>query len=275
MKITIDLATELIKCESYRDYIQVAIVHSTGKSMNYAAVARKLKFSSRAFVYELLQGRKAMTANSLNKFILALKLKGPFAQLLQYLVWLEEPKLALSAGVTEEKVRLKINDLRKRIAEKYVSAPLNNPDFISYDVFNVYASIGSETVGSTFSEVLQRTGLTESTVNSILHHFELAGFVYKKEDRFFTSKVNVDMKMLGDNIGFKQAYLEAIKKLSKRATQMEENKQDLFFHTAFSVRKEKLAEMQERLQEVILDFLDNEQDEDGDTVQKITLGFYR
>jgi len=275
MKITSELAQQLLECSSYRDFIQVAIVHSSGKSLNYAAVARKLNFASRAFVYELLQGRKAMTANSLSKFVSALKLSGPIAQLFQYMVWFEEPKLARSSGFTEEKIRSKIKDLRKKISDKYISAPLVTPDFISYDVFNVYASLGSTENGASFSDVLKKSGLTESVVDTILHHFVQNGFAYKKDERFYSTQTSIDLKSLGNNIGFKQAYLEAIKKLSKKAIQMEDHKQDLFFHTAFSVRKEKLAEMQERLQELILDFLDDEQDENGDTVQKITLGFYR
>ena len=56
---------------------------------------------------------------------------------------------------------------------------------------------------------------------------------------------------------------------------MDQHRDDLFFHTAFSVKKEKIPVMCEQIQELIYECLDSEQDEDGDCVQKITLGFYR
>lgn len=62
---------------------------------------------------------------------------------------------------------------------------------------------------------------------------------------------------------------------SKKAINTDQHQDDLFLHTAYSVKKEKIPVMRERIQESIYEYLDSEQDEDGDCFQKITLGFYR
>ena len=273
MKSNPQLVEKLIQAENYREFIRITLGDS--KKLNLADLARKMGFSSRAYISDLMSGKKRMTANAFPRCISALKLNGLLAQLFQLLVLKEEEHLPREKGLTKERIEERLKETRQRLKEKYLT-PSNSSDlnFLSYEVFSVYAALGSHKQGASLSDILKRTQIHETTVSSILNSMMEAQCIVKKQDRYFASRINFDIKNLGTNLGFKQAFIQATQHLGKKAQQMEQHPTDLFFHCAFAVNKDKIPEMRERLQELIYEYLDNQTNEDGDTVKKITLGFY-
>ena len=274
LKPNAELIQQILRADNYREFILV-FLGANKKRVNFADLARKMNFSSRAYVSDMMNGHKPMTANAFPRFVTALKLTGLMNQLFQLLVLKEEKHLPRDKSLTNEKILEKIGEIKTKLRDKYLNPGFQSDlQFISYDVFTVYAALGSQAKGASISEILQRTQIAEQNVASILNSLMGANFVIKKGERFFASNINFDVKNLGNNLGFKQAFVHATHLMTKKAAQMEEHPEDLFFHTAFSVQKNKVPEMRERLQELLYEYLDSEQDEDGDSIQKLTLAFY-
>jgi hypothetical protein len=55
---------------------------------------------------------------------------------------------------------------------------------------------------------------------------------------------------------------------------MAEHPDCLFFHTAFMVPRDRIPILKEKIREVILDTIDQQQVDDGESVVRVTLGYY-
>ena len=101
------------------------------------------------------------------------------------------------------------------------------------------------------------------------------GYVGRRADeRYHTTDLSLDLEMLGENQDFLSIYKDSLRAVAERVEPAKNSADQLFLHTAFPVRKSRLASMKERLRDVVMDFIDVEQEDDGDHVQKLIIGFY-
>jgi uncharacterized protein (TIGR02147 family) len=268
----------LWKTESYREFLSRSLHSVEGRKANLAAFSRKAGFASRGFMVDLLQGRKRLTARSLPKVTLALGLKGPLKNYFETLVALEEEDLR-KKGESDQALKARLVKLRLRLEQggiKASSKALENSQdlFLSHHVFPIYAALGSLEKGASLEDILLRTGLPQRVVTSQLEILQKNDCVSMQDGVYRASELFLMSEKLGINAAFRAAFKHSTLEMGDRFEKERNSKEVLFYHGAFSTSRARLPELKEKLIALLNDFVEVEQVENGDKVQKLTLGFY-
>ncbi len=265
--------------ENYRQFLKLALESQFNKNgkPNLAEFSRRAGFASRSFIVDVLGGRKHLTVRSFPKVVQALKLKGDLRSFFETLVFLEEPELR-PKSYKEASLQQKLQALRIRLQQKSIT---NNPRsksqklFSTKHVFTVYAALGSQEKGASLAEISERTGLSDNTILSTLDILREQGCVRFSRARYFATLVHFDIEALGENQGFLSIFKASLEQLALTADRKKNDPETLIFHSAFSVEKYRLAELKNKLEQLLFDFVTSEQVDDGNTVAKLSVGFYR
>lgn len=108
----------------------------------------------------------------------------------------------------------------------------------------------------------------------ILKHLISIKVVEQRKSNLFFAIGNLDILNSGENIYFKAIYLDALQKANFEARRCFQGSDRLFMHSAFSVSKHRLPELKKKLQKLVLDLLDEEQNDIGDQIARVTIGLY-
>jgi uncharacterized protein (TIGR02147 family) len=276
------MSTDLFESENYHDFLArwIQAQEFAGKKVNFSALTRAAGFSSRSFIHEVIRGRKRITQNSLPRIIKAFKLKGSEAGYFECLVALEEENVEIGlkskAHIQSELIRLREKVFRNR-QRQYLSPEFQTASstwaFGMLHMADVFAALGSKRRGASLNEILSRTGLSNKICSNILNHFVQKGVVSTSGDRFFASDMNFDLLNLKDNAIFLKYFREALLDLGKK-TEAQSALDSLFFHSSFSVERQRLPEFKAKLRTLLLEFIDEIQSDDGEVVSKMTVGLY-
>ena len=275
-----DSVEHLLRIDNYREFLKTFFEKSQprNRKANLADLARKAQFSSRSFVSDVLRGKRRITAATLPRFKLALGVTGAWAHYFDLMVMKEETDLR-PARLTTEKIDDGLQAVRKKIRDRFFSEQPIEPErlkglFNSFQVFDVFAAMGSLEAGADLPQILRRTKLPVEIVTSVLENLVNLGFIERRERRYYTSVQNFDLGQLGDQYSFIKAFQQALEALKQRSLKMENSPDTWFFHTAFSIDRSRISEFNKQLKEFIFDFIDERQIEDGDSVMRVTLGAY-
>lgn len=270
-----DHKIKLYQSENWRQFVELywAIGKRKPVKINYAELSRKANYSSRAFLFEILTGKKKISPSVTTRLAVTLKLKGTEKKLFYLLTKKEinspstNLELVESIKGLQNKLILqnKINDSSQSISDI----------FSGYHVYSVYAALGRPDQGATLVEILGKTKIPEAIVKQVLKRFIVVNCIEIKEDRYHLTNVSLDLKNLGSNINFKETFLKALDEIKKRSRQMELYQSDFYFHTAIPIRKGTQLALKEKLRECILDFVDNNDEGSGDEIVHINLSAYR
>ena len=280
MKKRSAVSEQLIKSENYRSFLKKYFEEmGQRRKINYSDLSRRCGFASRSYIKEVLDKRKSLTAHSVGKIKKGLKLSGLLGNFFELLVSIEEPE-ANVGGFSNEVLRERIEKLRLRlkknatVAEFLTSKEVRNSIFLIRHVSEVYASLGSVEMGASLDEIRSRCGLSVSQIEPILLHFLRLGVIEISGSRYYVKNPDIDIYDLDENINFQKAYLQSLASLVERAEKGLKSPQELFLHTAFSVQEIRLPILKKKLQQTIEDFMNEEQDDLGEKVVKMNLGFY-
>lgn len=269
---------KLLKQNNYRSFLEELIRElSKEKTINFSALSRQAGFSSRSYIKEVIAGKKRLTLSSTAKVKQALGMNTLLGNYFEALVALEEEdvdvqQLSLdSRKVRAEKLRTKLLD---RLQSEALANSQGDKIFLNRYAPDVYAALGTVEAGASLEEITQRCGLSEAEVLKVLQHFLELQVVDQKRRRYFAVQCNLDIFGQGNNLNFQTVYIQGLHKLNEEARRKFENPQSLFLHSAFSISKNKLPELRERLRKVVLEVLDEQQIDSGDHVAKVTLGLY-
>jgi uncharacterized protein (TIGR02147 family) len=273
---------ELLKTNDYREFLHQWIYcqDAKGKKINFSALSRKAGLSSRSFIKEVLEGKKSLTNVSLPKFIRAFDLKGDEAKYFQYLVASQEPTIDLGFKSPAE-VTVKLQKIREKWLRK--SNPLLEQEnknalarwaFKIHHVGEVYAALGNSKSGASLADVKLRTELSEQICQEVLNFLLDNGAAALQKNRYFARRMSFDIFNLGSDESFKSQYQGALLQLQRKSRASFKSAEEFYFHSAFSVKKAKLPEFKERLKELVTEFLDEAQDDNGDKIGKLTLGLH-
>lgn len=269
---------KLLAAADYRGFLN-ALIADAGKDINFSDLSRRAGFSSRSYIKEVIAGKKRLTATSMAKFKKAFHLSGPLATYFGTLVELEEPDVNVEA-LPREVLLAKLEKIRLRLTRQKNTGHANKKTLKTDEIFKnryvplVFASLGSLEGGASLTEIQSRCGLNLDIINSILLHFTQQGLIESKEERYFVKDSELDLFGLGNDINFLNVYIEAISSLRQRAQKGINSKSELFMHSAFTVKAERLPEIKTKLKTILLEFLDEEQIDDGDKIAQLTLGLH-
>lgn len=270
----------LLEVNNYREFI-IKILCNGQESIPRGALAklaRKAEFS-RSFLSEVLSGKKKLTLSSFKKISSALKLSNDLIQFFGFLVAEEsEDFCRIYFNLSQEKVTLKKQYLLKRISQKNLfieqSQNAKTSELLSYDIFCVYAALGTVSIGSDFSEIIKKTNLDPVRIQRSLEKMLELNWVKKINQTYFATERTLDFQQAGNDLGFLKAISESTTEISKNINKISENKDNLLFFSALPIHKDRIQEFNSRLRTCLLEIMDEFQDDNGQIIKKINLSSY-
>lgn len=244
-------------------------------NQNQAAISRRAGFSSRSYFSEILSGKKGLSKDSLARLKTALRLPKLWAQFFDYLVFSEYPKLG-PTSLTGEKIATRLQQLRKDLTQQPAEPDISR--VLAYvhrpQVFQVYAALGDISLGASLNEIMQRTGLSQQAVHRALSQLLEFKAAEQKGDRFFAFASQADALNLNQPGALAEMLGTVCSDLQKNKDKIVSVPTNLTVYSAFSVQKEQLPLLKQRLQEAVFDVLDEFQVDRGNQVQQIFLSLH-
>ena len=263
--------------ECYRSFLMSFFRHRVqlGKPLTYGALAQACGFKSRSFIRDVVLGGKRLTPVSLPKLRLGLKLPADEWRLFELLVHRDEPELF---GVKSSKARIDqlITLARHRAESKHRNDPIllekQGLDllFKEAEFPLIYAALGEDEMGSSTARISKMTGVQLDRCERILKKMLHAGVASRSENgNYSAARSHLVLAGFGNSESFKAMFLASLEFLRGQATGMEKKKQCLFQQTSFSIPSEKVSVFKSELQKLILDFVVEQEDPQGERIATI------
>jgi uncharacterized protein (TIGR02147 family) len=264
----------LLQSTSYRDFIKtvISIRSKNGKPYGYATIARNSGFASRGFPHDVTKGAKRLTIESMHKMAKGLGLTSELHTYFIKLVEFEHPDCRIKPSNTEA-INRSLTSLRQRLLQKKtVQEGAADSSFQNKNIPILYASLGTPELGASLNDVVLKTGLSITAIESGLATLIQIGLVQKINDRYYPRDNHVSFQHLTENNMFKDFYLELLSTAEKKAHKNFTDANSLFFSSAFSVQRKDLPLLKEELREVLLKFVDQCEQPNGDQVVSLVVG---
>ncbi|MGZ3686937.1 MAG: DUF4423 domain-containing protein [Bdellovibrionota bacterium] len=236
----------------------------------YSDIARRAGFSARSFPRDVVHGRKRITPASLAPFIRGLGISGDLAEYFRLLVELEHEDCRQRAS-SPERIASRLCHLRARLLARG-AVPINVKAEMAFAAENlplVYAALGSPGRGATVSEVSSRTGLASVRIQSILKALVRAEIVTKHGLRFVAAQPHLNLPGLTQSEVYRKFFKECLTRARSQADVSFASDRHLFFTSCFSVRESRLATLKEELRSILLRYVDEAEEAEGERVASI------
>jgi uncharacterized protein (TIGR02147 family) len=267
-----DVFSAALEAKDYRSFLKLAMERRYAhREMTLAELATRSGFSSKGFISDLLAGRKKITAKALPKIMEGLNLPKRLAGYFELLVQLEEEGLR-PQGLKEAEIRLQLGRLKRVFRDRQAPVAANvKAGIYRHVVYKVYAALGSAEKGASWEELLKRSRLPESAVKEALDLLLGLALVREEGRRFYAEMGNIEAFGLNETSRFQEVMASATAALAQKIQKVQPA--DLFFYASFALDAEKEALLKQKLQELLSSFVDQNQNEDGDLVKTLVLGF--
>ena len=268
---TVEDLIELSLSSSPREFLNNCI--KTRKKNNqphsFAFIARSAGFQSRSFPREISIGKKSLTLSSAKALAMGLKLESDLQDILIHLVELE----SIDKNAIEYTRKLKkLSAIRERIHRRH-KKPQDESALIDKHFSAVYASLGSPEVGATLQEIEKKTKLNLSEIHSTLEFLLKLNLVRIENNRYIGMTNHLAFTELKNSGFFNRLFLNRIQLVKSRAASNFHSSRSLFQETTFSVRQENLSQLKSELRNVILKFVDENENSEGDHIVSLMVSF--
>jgi hypothetical protein len=269
---------KFISIESSRDFLKQALqlCYPNQGRRNVSDFSRRAGFRSRSYLSELLAGKKGYSRDSLMLIKNALKVPKPLQSIFELLVYRENQALR-PKGLNESIIERRLAKARSEARGFEENNELKSrmlPVLGRSDLLQIYAALGKEGVGATLNEISKRSSIEGPLVRQALLQLVDVGAVFVEGTRYVAKNSQLDLFGLRDTESLARLISEASAFLQTRHREILAQSDSLVFHTAFSINSVKLPAFREQLRSAIFEVLDRFQDDEGDTVQQLTLGSY-
>ena len=292
-----EIVCSLIDATSYRKFLEDLYkwILENNPRFSYSRFALLLGFQSRNAAREIVQGRRRLTARSLQQLLHTLSTKRSKTHManlilprfnkdhlryLELLVYCEEPDLdtnketnnepkiesRVSAELLTLREFLKQNTVREDSKTHLVKA---NGLYEALHWPRVYAALGDEK-GASISEIRSRCGLTEKKIEKTLKHLMQFGLVQGKEDRFVAVSQFVHASEIASDKFFKLHFQNSARHLIAASNRDFNHPSQLFYAANFSVETQNLPELCRELKELLERFAQHSDRPMGDRVVRLT-----
>lgn len=273
--LSAEAVQNILQAPDYRSFI-VQFIQERAKTsrFGFADIAREGGFASRSFPHDVVKGKKRLTLKSIAKMTKGLGLRVDLAGYFRILVEIEHPDCRQEV-FDEVQLVAKLRVLRERITQKgphvgkYTDAP-----FEVYIVPQIYSALGTESQGATLSHIFRRTELAEDRAIPVLTKLISLGFVEKRGSRYHALQNHVSIPGLKDSEFFKKYFIHSAESAIQKAKKSMNSEEKLFLSSAFSVRAEDLPKMKVELREVLLRYIDNSEQANGDKVVNLVASLF-
>ncbi|MCX6124631.1 MAG: hypothetical protein NTV34_07760 [Proteobacteria bacterium] len=265
-----DFVQELLAADSPQRFLTafVSVNSNVGiRVLKYSDLARRSGFSSRAYCRDIVLGNKPITLMSAQKIVTGLKLVGDWRSYFLTLCGHDRP---LASRGRRLDPALKLNRLRDALQSKYqlkrspIAAELN----FDITVNRVYAALGAIDVGATLSEIVGRSGLAQDKVQACLQKMEKGNLIQLDSEtgRYLNRTSHFSSTQVDDQDKFRMAIEDALSAARSSLRKGISSPKCLYLASSVSVRSERLAEIKTELREILLNFIDQIEDPEGDVI---------
>jgi hypothetical protein len=271
-----DFLQHVLPARDYREFLKRALEYyqRSKRNFSYAEFSRRAGFSSRSHPRDVEMGYRRLTAQSLPRFIRGLGLKGDLKRYFILLASRDEPELN-SSKFSLEQIEQKLLRFRRRLEMKF-QPRMEVPQVFALDHWaEIYAALGSLERGASFEDILSRTHLDRNECAAQVEQLSSLGLAKfdPGSQRYFPGVLHLALDQQGKEELFKTYYIESLAKLAQSPRKNFESSDRLFFSSAFSINKEKMALLRNELREVLLRFVVSSEDQDGNEIVKLIVGF--
>ncbi|MES3039235.1 MAG: DUF4423 domain-containing protein [Bdellovibrionota bacterium] len=271
-----------VQARNAKEFVHQILVERDSR-LNQTELSRRCGFSSRSTLSQLLSGKRQFQFASASKLIEALELNEVQRQYFWNLIELENPEIKGKARETSQiekdlrSIRQNLNvESKQRKHLKTIPANIRNvlmrPNFPC-----VYAATGDGKKPATLAEICKRSGLKSNTVKEELDFLVEADLVsWNSEDKTYLAKeFHLDITQQGFS-GYIQQQLQNNLKQAQQSALKDFSSQEALFYSGYTlVKKKDLPALKKELRSLMLKFIDDNYDGDGDQVQAITLSFFK
>lgn len=243
------------------------------KPLSYQAFSQKAGYSTKSYVAEIIAGRKKLTQASIEKFCKGLNLSALWKDYLENLVILENVQDADLKKTTldqQDKIIIKILSARTKLQDSRSS--LEKVLLKSYFP-EICAALGGPEEGSTIEQIEKRTQIPHLEIQKTLDILEEENILTKRKDNYILRTQSLDLEFLNSPEHFKFDFIRSLEKAKNRFNKQSPTKSALFMTQTFSVQSSKLPYFKSKLEKLILEFAEQAEDYDGDTVADINISF--
>lgn len=268
-EFTKEQVSALVECSDYRSLAGeiLAIRANSPAPLTYAQIGRSMGVKARSYPRDILTGKKKLTPRLMPRMAKALGLTGELKRLFELLVELGEPNCRTS-GFDEAKLRRAVEAVKNRILQKELLELRFEEAYELADIPRIYASLGSQEQGATLREISARSGFPLNRLTAALARMQQLGLLQEKQKRFFPLQPHVNTAGMQSEI-FQRYFQKVTEEVQRQAREDMQSDEKLFFSSAFSVDKRRLAELKTELRSLLLKYVDQSEDPHGDRVASI------
>lgn len=264
----------LTSAKDYREFIKYVVeVKSTpSQKYSYSLLARSSGFSSRAFLLDVVKGKKRLTLDSSNKVAQGMKLPRDLKSFFKKLVELEHPDCRQSVK-SEAQLKRALENLKSRLnleKEEELKTSQKSPYQLGLIPY-VFAALGTTEDGADLDEIQRRLNLPLDKTQEALRHMHSIGLIKQKKNKFYPLASHLSLQGLGQDEFFKEFFLFSLKRASFKAQKNFNSKEDLFFSSVFSVPKESLENLKDDLRALALRYVDQSESANGDHLSNLII----
>ncbi len=279
------LWNSLKRAQTYREFLRI---YFDEKPISYASFARQTGFG-RSFPSDVVSGRRRLSHNSFLIFEKNLALPVAGKRLFRMLLQLEEPDLFLDSPKASHEIINRIRELKvsKWTLSRKSLLESNAVDKILVDsnIMMVFACCGIKGKGSTYSEVLKKSGLPKLELDNFLKSLLAVNLLsvhsngpkknltFESSDYFEPSDTHVFYNLNSNKPLLTKLFTNAANLAIERISNTH-HEDNLFFTSVFCINSSKLKELKAQLRELTLKFIDESIAEEGDKMVRLTTAFH-
>lgn len=266
---------ELLEENSYRSFLKTLYRFNKKQhaSFSFQYLAKQCHFSSKSFLKDVMDGKKSLSLQSSYQLIEGLPLKGLTGKYFLALVASEEGFRTSN----KKDPKNQIAELKEKLLRQLEAPRLAKEGDELFQFFHwpyVYAALGDQKKGSSFEEILEKTKLHPSAVQTTLKKLIEMKMVIPKKNRFIASSNSAFIEGLDQSEFFKKFYRQALSKLSDNVDRNFQSRDSLFYNMVFSVDPNQAPELAQELAELLDRYTEQAEKSTGDRLASLTCGFH-
>jgi uncharacterized protein (TIGR02147 family) len=272
MRVPTSITRRLLDATDYRSFLRIYFdaMKAEGHGVTFRQFAEAAGLKSPAFAREVMLGKKRLTLNSLDKFTKGMGLPADIAEFFRLLVLRDEPTLA---ATDEDAVAKRHASVRKRIERKRLADPELERLYSHRYWPTVYAALGDER-GATIAEIIGRTGLSQSIVDSTLRQLLGSSLVHTDEagERYVAADPVLFIRALADSV--KDNFLDHAQMARRAAAERFDDPSAMYMTADFSCAESLQPQLVIELREMMARFVTQHEQPLGDRIANLCVAFF-
>lgn len=265
----LDIMSCLLKAKNSEEFLALAFdaLKKSNPRIGFAQLARRMGFSSRSFVRQLVLGQRRLNLTNYKQVASGFKLNAEATRYLGLLIESEcekntsiRKKLPTELKHTREKLSKSLSKNVKSVKQNHV---------IGYEKWPlIYAALGSQEKGRSLSDIIKLTGEPHSVCDEILEKLVVNGLARKCSftSVYFPSDDIIHLGELGHDKIFQRFFRENLNRNLIRLEREFNHPMSLFYSSAFSVKKADLPDLTKALQDVLEKYMVENETAEGDEI---------